>query len=398
MTQPVFAALLDHIRHSPGQRLTFEEFMEWALYQPEFGYYSGGQVEIGIRGDFVTAIALGPDFGELLTGQFVEMWQRLGEPARFDLLELGAGTGAFAKTVLETAAKEYPDFYGAIQYYIIEESQALQRRQQRLLSPWQPSGKIQWLTWAALVPNSIVGCCFSNEFFDALPVHRVGIYNGSLKEQFIEATDGELRSVWDDLSTPDLVDYFTSFGLQLTCPPYEEGYETEVNLNAQELLAHISEAIAQGWVLTVDYGHPAGKYYHPERRGGTLQCYYQQRHHNDPFVNLGEQDLTAHVNFTALEFWGEQYGLHRLDFSQQAPFLMNLGLGDRLMALSSGVYDLNEIFSRRALLHQLIDPAGLGKFGVLLQGKNLTTAMKEPTLRGFLPPTESKSLLDQEAN
>lgn len=387
MTQNILPALLDHIRQSPHQRLTFAEFMEWVLYQPDYGYYSSGQVDIAIRGDFVTAIALGADFGELLAEQFLEMWQRLGEPDRFDLLELGAGTGAFAQTVLVQTQRLYPEFFAALQYHIIEESAALRRRQANLLEPWREMGKIQWQTWPELANDSLVGCCFSNEFFDALPVHRVGIKQGVLKEQYIEAGPTDLTSVWDDLSTDKLVDYFASFGLQLTSPPYGENYETEVNLAAQQALEEIARVLAQGWVLTVDYGHPAGKYYHPQRTGGTLQCYFQQRHHDNPFVNLGQQDVTAHVNFTALEWWGECYGLNRLDFSQQGPFLMNLGLGDRLADLSSGQYDLNEIFSRRAILHQLIDPNGLGKFGVLLQGKKLNTSMKEPTLRGFRPPT-----------
>ncbi|MCT0254361.1 class I SAM-dependent methyltransferase [Synechocystis sp. CS-94] len=387
MAQNILPALLDHIRQSPQQRLTFAEFMEWVLYQPDYGYYSSGQVDIGIRGDFVTAIALGPDFGELLTEQFLEMWQRLGEPAQFDILELGAGTGAFAQTVLAHAENRYPQFFAALQYHIIEESAALRRRQAKLLFTWQSRGKVQWRTWAGLGDDSLVGCCFSNEFFDALPVHRVGIKQGILKEQYIEAEAEGLISVWDRLSTEKLVDYFASFGLQLTCPPYEEDYETEVNLAAHQALENIARVLTQGWVLTVDYGHPAGKYYHPQRRGGTLQCYFQQRHHDNPFVNLGQQDVTAHVNFTALEWWGECYGLTRLNFTQQGPFLMNLGLGDRLAALSNGQYDLNEIFSRRAILHQLIDPSGLGKFGVLLQGKALTSAMKEPALRGFITPT-----------
>jgi SAM-dependent MidA family methyltransferase len=388
MDQNILPALLDHIRKSPQQRLTFAEFMEWVLYDPDYGYYSGGQVDIGIRGDFVTAIALGPDFGELLTKQFVEMWQRLGQPRQFDLLELGAGTGAFAKIVLCQAEKFHPEFYQALNYRIIEESAALGKRQKTLLEPWQDLGKIHWQTWAELANNSLTGCCFSNEFFDALPVHRVGIKEGVLREQYIEAGTEDLISVWDQLSTPELVKYFASFGLQLTSPPYAEGYETEVNLAAQVAMAEISRVLAQGWVLTVDYGHPAGKYYHPQRREGTLQCYFQQRHHDNPFINLGRQDITAHVNFTALEWWGEGYGLNYLGFTQQAPFLMNLGLADRLSALSNGQYDLNEIFSRRAVLHQLIDPNGFGKFGVLLQGKQLTAPMKETPLQGFAPPTE----------
>ena len=150
-------------------------------------------------------------------------------------------------------------------------------------------------------------------------------------------------------------------------------------------LNRVSQKLKQGYLLTIDYGYSAQKYYHPQRSHGTLQCYYQHRYHADPFVNLGFQDITTHVNFTALENQGKSLGLETLGFTQQGLFLMSLGLGDRLTELSTGKFNVAEIFKRRDALHQLIDPTGLGKFGVLLQGKGLTPVQKRRSLRGFSP-------------
>jgi SAM-dependent MidA family methyltransferase len=141
--------------------------------------------------------------------------------------------------------------------------------------------------------------------------------------------------------------------------------------------------LKRGYVLTIDYGYNAEKYYLPSRDRGTLQCYYQHRRHNNPYANLGYQDITAHVNFTALELYGELYNLHKIGFTQQGLFLMALGLGDRLNELSSGQFSISEIFKRRDALHQLIDPTGLGGYGVLIQGKNLT---ESESLQGFTVP------------
>ena len=124
-------------------------------------------------------------------------------------------------------------------------------------------------------------------------------------------------------------------------------------------------------MITIDYGYTADKYYHPQRNRGTLQCYYQHRYHHDPYINLGYQDITVHANFTALECQGKLWELEKIGFTQQGLFLMALGLGDRLNELSSGKYNVREIFQRRDALHQLINPTGLGGFGVLIQGKGL---------------------------
>ena len=145
----------------------------------------------------------------------------------------------------------------------------------------------------------------------------------------------------------------------------------------------MTNKLKTGYLLTIDYGYPAAKYYHPQRSQGTLSCYYQHRHHSDPYINVGQQDITTQVNFTALEKWGEHCQLVTLGFTQQALFLMGLGLGDRLMDLSVGQYDFTTLLKRRDALHQLIEPTGLGKFGVLIQGKGLTPEQRKLSLSGL---------------
>jgi SAM-dependent MidA family methyltransferase len=169
-----------------------------------------------------------------------------------------------------------------------------------------------------------------------------------------------------------------------------------VNLAASDWLSPVAKRLKRGFVLTIDYGYSADRYYLPSRHQGTLQCYYRHRHHNDPYIHVGQQDITAHVNFTALERQGEAFGLQQVGFTQQGLFLMALGLGDRIAALSSadtargqeiaGAKDLVAIMQRRQALHQLFDPMGLGNFGVLVQSKGLTAEEQQKPLKGLSVP------------
>ena len=209
--------------------------------------------------------------------------------------------------------------------------------------------------------------------------------NGKLKEIYVTREQNKLTETYGEISTPKLQDYFNLVDINLPTKDYPKDYRTEVNLAALDWLSTVSHKLQKGYLLTIDYGYPATKYYHPQRYQGTLKCYYQHRHHNNPYVNLGYQDITAHVDFTALEKQGELCGLEKIGFTQQGMFLMALGLGDRLKELSSGKYDIQQVFRRRDALHQLIDPTGLGGFGVLIQGKNLQT--QEKSLKGLtIPP------------
>ncbi|NEO83347.1 MAG: class I SAM-dependent methyltransferase [Spirulina sp. SIO3F2] len=354
--------------------------MDLVLYDPEHGYYSQHQTAIGSRGDFFTSVSLGADFGELLAVQLVQMWEILGCPQPFEVVEMGAGDGDLARDILNYLNQNAPDVSTQIRYLIIERAPGKLAQQQAKLQDYP----VQWLTWDKLELDSLQGCCLANELVDAFPVHRVVVREGQLQEIYVTVQDGQLQETVGMLSTEAIATYFSDLNLDLST--YPEGYCTEVNLAAIAWLETVASKLRQGYLLTIDYGYSSDRYYHPQRHQGTLQAYYQHRRHNDPYVNLGQQDLTAHVNFTALEQYGQNVGLEKLGFTQQGLFLMALGLGDRLNDLSSGAYDIQTVFKRRDALHQLIDPAGLGNFGVLVQGKGLNDEQQQASLQGFKMP------------
>jgi SAM-dependent MidA family methyltransferase len=378
--------ILAKIQANSDKRITFAEFMDLALYHPDYGYYGSGQVAIGAKGDFFTSSSLGVDFGELLAEQLAEMWVILDRPQPFQVVEMGAGLGDLAIDILNYWQSNYPDLLQNVKYSIIEESSSLIATQQEKLQSWQEKGiRLSWKSWSDLPNYSVTGCFFSNELIDAFPVHQVIWQDHQLQEIYVGENQGELIEIIAELSTSKLLNYFQQVQINLDSGDYPEGYRTEVNLQALDWLNRVSQKLKQGYLLTIDYGYSAQKYYHPQRSQGTLQCYYQHRYHSDPLVNLGLQDITTHVNFTALENQGKSLGLETLGFTQQGLFLMSLGLGDRLTELSTGKFNFAEIFKRRDALHQLIDPTGLGKFGVLLQAKGLTPVQKTRSLKGFNP-------------
>jgi SAM-dependent MidA family methyltransferase len=354
----LWGLLLDRLDHSPQQRFTFAEYMELVLYSPDLGYYDRSPERIGSRGDFFTSPHLGSDFGEMLAIQLAEIWQRLGQPRPFTVVEMGAGQGLIAQDILGYWQRYYPELVA--DYVIIETAAAMRRCQQLLLSDWP----VRWVTWADLPPESITGCFFSNELIDAFPVHQVIVQDGQLQEVYVKINgERQITEEQGDLSTPKLLEYFEL--AQIPILSYTSGYRTEVNLAAFDWLTTVAAKLQRGYVLSIDYGYPTARYYNPQRSQGTLQCYYQHRYHNNPYVNLGQQDLTAHVDFGSLMRWGNALGLQELGFTKQGMFLMVLGLGDRLVQ--------PETLARRQVLHQLIDPMGLGGFGVLLQGKGVST-------------------------
>lgn len=354
------------IERSPQNRITFAQYMALALYHQQYGYYSSA-VSIGSGGDFFTTASLGRDFGELLAVQFEQMWHNLGCPDPFYLVEMGAGNGELAHDILNYFNRGR-DLVKSLKYIIIERSPVLIQAQQQLLQ--FDDLDLSWQTWSDLALDSIEGCFFSNELVDAFPVHLVE-KREDLQEVYLTLEGGKLTEIVDSISTEDIRRYFAGFDIDLVAEPYPTGYRTEVNLEARNWMEKVAARLKRGYLLTIDYGYTAKKYYSPARSRGTLQCYYQHRRHNNPYANLGYQDLTAHVNFTALQQWGEASELQTIGFTQQGLFLMALGLGDRLNELSSGKYNVLEIFKRRDALHQAIDPMGLGGFGVLFQGKNI---------------------------
>ncbi|MEB3335860.1 MAG: class I SAM-dependent methyltransferase [Leptolyngbyaceae bacterium] len=391
--------IAEQIAEAPHQRITFAEYMEVVLYHPQEGYYATNVVNIGADGDFFTSPHLGADFGELLAEQFVQMWHILGNPIPFTLVEMGAGQGILAGDILRYLHRHHADCFAALEYVIVEKSAGLVAEQQQRLQHFakiqSTSGQVllRWSTLEAIAPHSITGCYFSNELVDALPVHQVVIQDGKLQEVYVttyadSAGNISFAEVVSELSSPQLAEYFDWVGIDLSADIYPEGYRSEVNLAALNWLGTVADQLQRGYILTIDYGYPATRYYSPARREGTLQCYYRHTHHSDPYVHVGRQDLTAHVDFTALERWGDRAGLQQVGFTQQGLFLMALGLGDRLAALSTtnvmGGQGIQELLQRREALHGLMNPMGLGNFGVLVQSKGLTAAENTQPLRGLL--------------
>ncbi|EDX86201.1 conserved hypothetical protein [Synechococcus sp. PCC 7335] len=381
------------IEQSPDHRITFAQFMDLALYHPQIGYYATPSSSLGSQGDFVTSPHMSRDFGEVVAEQFVDMWEKLGRPDPFDLVEMGAGQGLVAEDAIAYLQSHHPDCFATLSYTIVEKSDSLKAEQQQRLRHWNEQGiSIRWQNFDAIAPSSITGCAFSNELVDAFPVHWVELRDQKLQEIYVIHTEEGFLAQLGDLSTPSLASYFRRIGIDLS--NYPEGYRTEVNLSALEWLAQIADKIDRGYLLTIDYGYSAQRYYSPARTEGTLQCYYQHNHHSDPFIHIGEQDITAHVDFTAIETQGNEVGLQSLGFIQQGLFLMALGLGDRLQALyeinsnrTADPTDIQAIMQRREVLQQLINPMGFGNFGVLIQAKGLTAKEIASPLKGLtIPP------------
>ncbi|MFM7366221.1 MAG: class I SAM-dependent methyltransferase [Sphaerospermopsis kisseleviana] len=406
--------IASHILTSPQKRITFAEYMDMVLYHPDQGYYSSNAVNIGFQGgDFFTSSSLCDDFGELLAVQFYQMWENLDRPKSFYLVEMGAGIGVLASQILNYLKINYSDFFDVIEYIIIEKSPSLRQEQQQKLQEFS----VRWLNLEEITPNSIIGCFFSNELIDAFPVHQFTIAEGKLQEIYVTTSQDltpqppslqekgdnnnfphlvgeelgkksniEFIEVVGEASTPQLAEYLQLVGIDISQNAYEEGYRSEINLAALDWLSIVADCLQRGYVLTIDYGYPASRYFHPRRSQGTLQCYYQHRHHNNPYINIGKQDITAHVDFTALERWGKRCGLNQVGWTQQGLFLMALGLGERIAALSYQQQSISQLLKRREALHQLISPEGLGNFGVLVQSKGLTETETRRSLQGLTIP------------
>jgi len=294
--------------------IPFRSFMERALYDPAHGYYASGRAAIGRHGDYLTSVSVGPLFGRLLATQFEEMWELLNRPTRFEVVEQGANTGDFAHDVL-SAAQARPGFFAALHYRIIEPFAVNAARQRDRLA--QFADQVNWHASLEDLPT-FCGVHFSNELVDALPVHRVAFRNSGWKEQYVAADSGKLCWTEGPLSTPDLLPFLTHL-------PEVEGYATEINREAPAWLEAVARRLERGYLLVADYGYARGDYYLPERTDGTLACYREHRRCEESLASPGEQDLTAHVEFTTLAERAEQAGLTLAGFTDQHHFLAALG-------------------------------------------------------------------------
>ena len=369
-------AIRDRIR---GQgRITFAEFMQLALYHPVDGYYTGDS-PFGAAGDYYTSPAAHPAFGALLAVQIFTMWRRLGKPADFTAVEMGAGSGMLAADICAYAAQLPDGFADRLRYIAIDR--------------YAPSDVYESAGAAAFerlratdVPLSgVVGCLISNEFVDAFPVHRFKIANGEALEVYVALdAEGEFVETLDKPSTPLLIERLNGFGFLLA-----DGHCGEVNLNVRAWLGDVARSLAKGFVITIDYGCLAAEMYSQRRKFGTLQTYYRHTEGSSPYQRVGRQDISAHVDFSSLRYEGQAVGLQTLAYMTQADLLQDMGMDEMLRKMRVTPMSQHQRTANVMALRDLVKPSGLGGFKALIQEKGTDVA----AYASLVPPESVRQAL-----
>lgn len=355
------ALLLQQIDEKGG--ISFAEFMGQALYHPSYGYYMTPRARIGKQGDFFTSTSVHSLFGRLIARQIHQMWQILGE-GDFALVEQGPGEGHLALDILNALQEEFAGLYGRLTYHLVEISPENRLRQGRLLQAHQ--SRLSWCTLGEI--SEVEGCILSNELVDAFPVHLVERREGRFFEVFVTRCGQGLGEELRALENEEILRHFDLIGFE----PYE-GNRAEVNLEAVRWMRRVGSLLRRGFVITIDYGYPVEELYALVRRNGTLMGYHCHRAVENPLENVGVQDLTSHVDFTALRKAGEEQGLECLWFGEQYRFLMGLGFLESLIEMQARETDPRKAMALRLTLKNLIMPeGGMGEtFKVLVQGKGV---------------------------
>jgi SAM-dependent MidA family methyltransferase len=348
--------------------ISFERFMELALYEPGLGYYSAGASKFGETGDFVTAPEISPLFSRCLANQCIEVFERIGSA---DILELGAGSGVMAGDVLAElqARNQLPEHY-----FILEVSADLRERQRDHLARVVPNllERVQWLdAW----PTDFRGVVLANEVLDAMPVQRFRIRKDQVNAVGVTWQLGRLD--WSEVHAEERLERAVRAIEQEIGEPLPDGYGSEINLRLHDWIASLAASMQEGVALFIDYGLPRRQYYRAERREGTLLCHYRHRFHDDPLINVGLQDIGAWVDFTAVAEAAVNAGLDVIGFSTQAHFLIGNGIEQLIAALQEADLTARVQLARQAMLLTL--PGEMGeRFKVIGLGKQYPH-----NLRGF---------------
>ncbi len=355
-----------------GGWIPFSRFMELALYAPGLGYYTAGARKFGAAGDFTTAPEISSLFGRTLARQLVEI---MGVSGSAQILELGAGSGKLALDILTELEhlEQLPT-----NYFILEVSADLRERQQSLLQTQLPHlfERIQWLD---ALPAAISGAVIGNEVLDALPVHLLDWSASRIYERGVSSNGSQF--IWED-RLPE-IPALLELAQQINVPDH---YLSEISLTARGLVSTLCERLVQGAILFIDYGFGAREYYHPQRSSGTLMCHYRHHAHDDPFFLVGLQDITSHVDFTAVAESAIDHGAHLLGYASQAHFLVNGGIADFIKDISPD--NLREYLPLSAQIQKLTSPAEMGElFKVIALGKGF-----DAPLSNFLAGDKSRLL------
>jgi SAM-dependent MidA family methyltransferase len=388
MRWPVDQEIRDLItRHG---RITFAQFMQLCLYSPCGGFYASRAH--GISSHFGTSAMSHPVFGALIARQLEQMWRLLGEPSVFHAIEVGSGDGALAQSIVQACACSAPRFAGALRYVAADYAPRWLHSSDHALGWWardtraplsaeRPDGiaGIERVRSEGVEAfGHVVGCILSNELLDNFPVHRFAIQGGSVKEIYVTLADGKLTEVLDEPSSPCIEQRLADLKVSLA-----EGYRGEVSLGLEHWSDQLARALDRGFVLTIDYGELAHALYAPANSDGTLVCYRSHSATNDPYVCLGQQDITCHVDFTSLMRFGKRHGLATVGYTRQGEFLTNLGFSSFVDApeTRSGVSDARATLNRMAMM-TLVDPDEYGNLKVLAQAKGVEPGIE---LLGFSP-------------
>jgi SAM-dependent MidA family methyltransferase len=358
--------------------IPFSRYMELCLYDPELGYYSRNAEKFGRAGDFFTSSDVHAVFGRLLARQFEEMWRALGMPEQVELLEVGPGRGLFARDVLDWSAKKFPSFFRALHYTMVERCAALRQGLKTRLDAHLREGKVTIAdcdnkgvplrTLAADTPIIV----FTNEFFDALPVEILS-QTGSLR---VNASGGRFVEEWAPASAAEL-EFLDHYGVRP-----EGGERTEVSLEARRYAQSLGQMIGHGFFIAIDYGYTREEQLFG-RHLDTVMTYRQHTASPNPFEAPGEQDITAHVNFTALAAALEQHGMQAQPLLTQSQFLMGIGEEHQFADAFEECRLPQERVKVALQLKQLVTPAGMGEtFHVLVASKDVPTSATEQ-LRGL---------------
>ncbi|GAB0055896.1 hypothetical protein SIID45300_00195 [Candidatus Magnetaquicoccaceae bacterium FCR-1] len=362
--EPIAGVLREAIAGAGGS-LPFCRFMELALYHPRHGYYMTGRTRVGRGGDFVTAPELTSLFGELLALQCIEIWQLLGRPALFEVIEMGGGSGRLALDIL-TTARRFPEFFPALRYGLVEISPDFRDRQERLL---QEAGfGPERVAWLAGVPETVAdGVILGNEFLDAMPVHWVEMGADGLRELAVTMDrDGGLQNCHREPCEARIAAYFEGAGIGLPV-----GFRDEVGLAAWDWMADVGMRLRRGVLLMIDYGEVDQDHFGPYRQAGTLVGHRDGERVDDPLRHPGAMDLTAHVNFSAMARAGVAGGLELLGFTTQGWFLQGLGILERL-EMAARRMEPEAVERLRKVAMRLLLPDEMGeRFKVLAMGRGV---------------------------
>jgi SAM-dependent MidA family methyltransferase len=346
--------------------ISFHDFMEMALYYPELGYYSSSHEKIGKSGDFYTSSSVTPVFGAMIGKQLEEMWRILGENP-FTIIEYGAGTGVLCRDIL-VYLKNNIRLYEQLSYCIIEKGSAMRKKQQMYLPE-----KVRWYDEIGEI-GEIHGCILSNELVDNFSVHQV-VMEDSLMEVYVDYKDDFIEVLKP--ASASLIDYLTELRVNLP-----KGFRAEINLEATKWIQQIAAAIKSGYALTIDYGYSSSELYRSSHSRGTILCYRDHQINEDPYQHIGSQDITAHVNFSALCHWGFKNNLICCGLTNQAQFLLALGFRDYLIKTAEQGKGVLEAAKQAAFVTSTLLVDMGNKFKVLIQQKGISKH-KQQQLQGL---------------